>query len=47
VIYSTERSVVDNKQGVLCLSNNISGNAYTVELSNLSSTPSTTIVRLC
>ena len=37
VIFSTERSVVDNKQGVLCLSSNISGNAYTVELSNLSS----------
>ena len=37
VMYSTERSVVDNRQGVLCLSSNISGNAYTVELANLQS----------
>ena len=37
VMYSTERSVVDNRQGVLSLSSNISGNTYTVELSNLNS----------
>jgi len=35
VLYSTERSTIDNRQGVLALSSNIAGNSYTVELSNL------------
>ncbi|MBO4464172.1 MAG: fibronectin type III domain-containing protein [Prevotella sp.] len=35
VLYSTERSVIDNKQGVLILSSNVSGNTYTLELSSL------------
>ena len=37
VLYSTERSTIDNRQGVLALSSNIAGNSYTVELSNLQS----------
>ena len=37
VFYSTERSAVDNYQGVLSLSTIISGSSYQVELSNLNS----------
>lgn len=35
VLFSTERTAVDNMQGTLGLTNNISGNSYTVELNNL------------
>ena len=35
VLFSTERSAVDNKQGTLGLANTVSGNSFTVELSSL------------
>ena len=35
VLFSTERSAVDNMQGTLGLANSISGNSYSVELNNL------------
>ena len=35
VLFSTERSAVDNMQGTLGLANSVSGNTYTVELSSL------------
>ena len=35
VLYSTERSTIDNYQGVLSLSTIISGSSYQVDLSNL------------
>ena len=37
VFYSTERSTIDNYQGVLSLSTSVSGSSYQVELSNLNS----------
>lgn len=35
VLFSTERSAVDNQQGTLGLANTVSGDTYTVELGNL------------
>ena len=35
LLFSTERSAVDNMQGTLGLANSISGSSYSVELNNL------------
>lgn len=35
ILYSTEKSTIDNKQGTLVLANSISGSSYTVEIVSL------------